>query len=49
VEAFYEIPVQTSVRRAIREASAALASLGFTVDEFHPEGLERAPNLWSFF
>jgi amidase len=48
-ETFYEIPVQPSIRRAIREAAAALASLGFKVDEFRPEGLERAPNLWSFF
>ena len=25
------------------------AGLGFTVDEFQPEGIERAPNLWNFF
>jgi Asp-tRNA(Asn)/Glu-tRNA(Gln) amidotransferase A subunit family amidase len=48
-EAFYETPLQSAVRRAVREAAALLASLGFQVDEFRPEGLERAPNLWSFF
>ena len=26
-----------------------LAGLGFAVERFRPEGLERAPNLWSFF
>jgi Asp-tRNA(Asn)/Glu-tRNA(Gln) amidotransferase A subunit family amidase len=48
-QTFYEIPVQPSVRRAVQEAAALLASIGFTVDTFRPEGLERAPNLWSFF
>jgi Asp-tRNA(Asn)/Glu-tRNA(Gln) amidotransferase A subunit family amidase len=48
-ETFYGTPVQPAVRRAIQEAAAALAGLGFAVDEFRPEGLERAPNLWSFF
>jgi len=48
-ETFYDTPVQPAVRRAVREAAAALAGLGFAVDQFRPEGLERAPNLWSFF
>jgi Asp-tRNA(Asn)/Glu-tRNA(Gln) amidotransferase A subunit family amidase len=48
-ETFYDAPVQPAVRRAVRGAAAALAGLGFRVDEFRPEGLERAPNLWSFF
>ncbi len=48
-ETFYSAPVQGSVRRAVREAAALLAGLGFVVDEFQPVGLERAPNLWSFF
>jgi amidase len=48
-ETFYGAPVQAAVRRAIREAGAALKGLGFAVDEFQPQGLERAPNLWSFF
>jgi Asp-tRNA(Asn)/Glu-tRNA(Gln) amidotransferase A subunit family amidase len=48
-ETFYGTPVQPAVRRAVQEAAAALASLGFSVDEFRPEGLERAPNLWNLF
>jgi amidase len=48
-EAFYEIPVQPAIRRAVQEAAAMLAGLGFAVERFRPEGLERAPNLWSFF
>jgi Asp-tRNA(Asn)/Glu-tRNA(Gln) amidotransferase A subunit family amidase len=48
-ETFYDTPVQPAVRRAVRAAASALAGLGFVVDEFRPEGLERAPNLWSFF
>jgi len=46
---FYDVPVQPAVRKAVRDAAAALAGLGFTVDEFRPEGIERAPNLWNFF
>jgi len=48
-ETFYDTPVQPAIRRAVREAAMALAGLGFKVDEFRPEGMERAPNLWSFF
>jgi Asp-tRNA(Asn)/Glu-tRNA(Gln) amidotransferase A subunit family amidase len=48
-ETFYDVPVQAAVRRAVTEAAALLAGLGFAVDSFRPEGLERASNLWSFF
>jgi Asp-tRNA(Asn)/Glu-tRNA(Gln) amidotransferase A subunit family amidase len=48
-ETFYDTPVQPAIRRAVWEAGAALSGLGFKVDEFRPEGLQRAPNLWSFF
>jgi Asp-tRNA(Asn)/Glu-tRNA(Gln) amidotransferase A subunit family amidase len=48
-ETFYGNPVQGAVRRAVLAAGAALRELGFAVDEFQPKGLERAPNLWSFF
>jgi Asp-tRNA(Asn)/Glu-tRNA(Gln) amidotransferase A subunit family amidase len=48
-ETFYENPVQPAVRRAVRQAASLLAGAGFEVDAFRPEGLERAPNLWSFF
>src|SRR5271154_1025888 len=49
MEQFGEVPVQASVRKAVRDAAAALRGLGFVVEEFQPEGIERAPNLWSFF
>lgn len=48
-ETFYDTPVQPAVRRAVGEAAGLLADAGFKVDHFRPEGLERAPNLWSFF
>ncbi len=37
-ETFYDIPVQPAIRRAVREAAAMLAGLGFAVDAFRPEG-----------
>jgi Asp-tRNA(Asn)/Glu-tRNA(Gln) amidotransferase A subunit family amidase len=48
-ETFYENPVQPAVRKAVREAVSLLSNLGFELDAFRPEGLDRAPNLWSFF
>lgn len=48
-EQFYNVPVQDSVKRAVRKAAAALTELGFPVEEFMPQGLERSPNLWWFF
>jgi amidase len=45
---FYSTPVQTACAIAVKLAAKALADGGFTVDEFTPQGLERAPNLWSF-
>ncbi len=49
LEQFYDVPVQPAVRKAVRDAAQALAQAGFTVEQFHPEGIERAPNLWNFF
>jgi amidase len=49
MEQFCDVPVQSSVRKAIGDAAAALAGIGFEVHAFRPEGIERAPNLWSFF
>jgi Asp-tRNA(Asn)/Glu-tRNA(Gln) amidotransferase A subunit family amidase len=46
---FYEVPVQAAIRKAVLDAAAMFAGLGFAVDEFRPEGMERAPNLWNFF
>jgi amidase len=49
MEQFYDVPVQPAIRKAVRAAAQALASAGFAIDEFRPVGIERAPNLWSFF
>jgi len=49
MEAWPGVPVQPSVRRAVQEAARLLASLGVECEEFTPDGLERAPNIWSFF
>ena len=49
MEQFLDVPVQPAVRRAVREAASLIADLGCTVNEFRPTGLERAPNIWSFF
>jgi amidase len=38
-----------SIRKGVYAAGKALADLGFPVDQFRPEGLEHAPNLWNFF
>ncbi len=48
-EQFYKVPVQDSIKRAVRKAAAALADLRFPVEEFMPQGLDRSPNLWWFF
>jgi amidase len=49
MEQFYDVPVEPSVRKCVSDAAKALGDLGFAVDEFRLEGLERAPNLWNFF
>jgi Asp-tRNA(Asn)/Glu-tRNA(Gln) amidotransferase A subunit family amidase len=49
MEQFGSIPVQPAIRKAVSNAARALTDCGFPVDEFHPEGIERAPNLWNFF
>jgi Asp-tRNA(Asn)/Glu-tRNA(Gln) amidotransferase A subunit family amidase len=47
-EQFYGVPVDPQIRAAVRLAAALSGDVGFTVDEFEPGGLERAPNLWNF-
>ena len=49
MEQFYRVPVQAAIKDAVRNAARALERIGFRVDAFEPHGLERAPNLWSFF
>src|SRR5262249_1474869 len=46
MEQFGDIPVQAAIGKAIRDAGASLSALGFAVDEFRPEGIDRASNLW---
>jgi Asp-tRNA(Asn)/Glu-tRNA(Gln) amidotransferase A subunit family amidase len=48
-EQFYGVPLDPEIRAAVRMAAALADDLGFTVDGLEPRGLERAPNLWSFF
>jgi Asp-tRNA(Asn)/Glu-tRNA(Gln) amidotransferase A subunit family amidase len=48
-EQFYGVPVEPEIRAAVRMAATFAGDLGFMVDGFEPRGLERAPNLWSFF
>jgi Asp-tRNA(Asn)/Glu-tRNA(Gln) amidotransferase A subunit family amidase len=47
-EQFYDVPVMPEMRAAVRKAAGAFERAGFRVDEFAPQGLERAPNLWAF-
>ncbi len=49
IEQFYDVPVEPSIRKCVSDEAKALGDLGFAVDEFRLEGLERAPNLWNFF
>jgi amidase len=45
---FYGVPVMPEIRTALAKAAKALEGLGFPVEDFVPQGLERAPNLWAF-
>ncbi len=47
-ERFYGVPVEDEIRAAVRQAASLLADIGFGVEEFAPQGLERAPNVWAF-
>jgi Asp-tRNA(Asn)/Glu-tRNA(Gln) amidotransferase A subunit family amidase len=49
MEQFYKVPVEPPLAEAVRKAAATLGDLGFAVEGFTPRGLERAPNVWSFF
>jgi Asp-tRNA(Asn)/Glu-tRNA(Gln) amidotransferase A subunit family amidase len=49
MEQFYQVPVQECVRQAIRTAAKAAKDAGLAVDEFTPQGWDKAPNVWSFF
>ena len=49
MQQFLQVPVQAAVKDAVLDAARVLRSLGFATDEFHPAGVDRAPNLWWFF
>ncbi len=49
MEQFLDVPVQPAVRRAVQRAAHLLAGAGCAVEEFRLSGIERAPNIWSFF
>jgi Asp-tRNA(Asn)/Glu-tRNA(Gln) amidotransferase A subunit family amidase len=49
MEQFYKVPVQTSMKEAVRKAVEVLGALGIPAETFQPRGLERSPNLWWFF
>jgi len=49
MEQFYQVPVQAAMCAAVQKAAGVLSGLGYPVEPFKPLGLERAPNLWSFF
>lgn len=49
MEQFYGVPVQASVRKAVSRAAESAKLLGFAVEPFEIQGVERAPNLWWFF
>jgi len=49
IRQFYDVPVQAACREAVEAAVKGFERSGLAVKEFRPRGLERAPNLWSFF
>jgi amidase len=49
MEAWPGTPVQPAVRLAVRECARLLAAMGVECEEYAADGVERAPNVWSFF
>jgi Asp-tRNA(Asn)/Glu-tRNA(Gln) amidotransferase A subunit family amidase len=49
MEQFPGVPVDAAIRDAVRKAATVLESIGVPTEEFRPEGIDRAPNIWSFF
>ena len=49
MEQFYDVPVEPGTRDVVRKAALLLEKIGFKVDPFKPQGIERAPNIWWFF
>jgi len=49
MESWPGVPVQAAVRTAVRECVRHLGTLGIPCEEYAAEGIEKAPNIWSFF
>lgn len=49
MEQWGPVPVDAEVRATVQMAARAIGQLGFPVEPFAPQGLERAPNIWWFF
>jgi Asp-tRNA(Asn)/Glu-tRNA(Gln) amidotransferase A subunit family amidase len=49
MEQFLDVPVQPAIRAAVLGAAKAVERMGFAVEPYRPAGVERAPNVWSFF
>ena len=44
-----DVPVEPQMAETTRKAGELLQQIGFAVEDFHPGGVEQAPNLWWFF
>jgi Asp-tRNA(Asn)/Glu-tRNA(Gln) amidotransferase A subunit family amidase len=48
MERFCNAPAQPVMQEVVAKAARTLERLGFAVEPFQPQGIERAPNLWGF-
>jgi Asp-tRNA(Asn)/Glu-tRNA(Gln) amidotransferase A subunit family amidase len=44
-----DVPVESGVRDVLEKARCTTAELGYAVEDFRPQGVATAPNLWWFF
>ena len=49
MEQYGSIPVQESIRTAVRAGTRCLADMGIGTEEFEASGFEAAPDVWWFF
>jgi Asp-tRNA(Asn)/Glu-tRNA(Gln) amidotransferase A subunit family amidase len=49
MEAWPGVPVQPAVRAAVRDCVRHLKAIGIECEEYNADGIEKAPNVWSFF
>jgi amidase len=48
MEQFQQSPVHPVIKDIVTKAAQALEHIGFPIEPFQPQGLDRAPNLWAF-